>query len=113
MSEIKTRKYRCNGCGENKPCYLISNQETHTLDYMQIDDLNCVLDETNQTSYNWEEVQANEVDTMNQIALPMYGAVQQRELFNAILDFTEDLPLVSEDYNRSELWEQFRALNCG
>ena len=38
---------------------------------------------------------------------------QQRELFNAILDFTENLPLVSEDYRRSELWEQFIALNSG
>ena len=38
---------------------------------------------------------------------------QQRVLFNAILDFTENLPLVSEDYHRSELWEQFIALNSG
>lgn len=57
MSDIKTRKYRCNGCGENRPCHLITNQEPHTLDYIQIDDLKCVLDATNQTSYNWEEVQ--------------------------------------------------------
>lgn len=62
MSDIKTRKYRCNGCGEDRPCYLITNQEPHTLDYMQIYDLKCVLDETNQTSYNWNEVQANEVE---------------------------------------------------
>lgn len=63
MSDIKTRKYRCNGCGEDRPCYLTTNQEPHTLDYMQIDDLKCVLDATNQTSFNWKEVEANGADT--------------------------------------------------
>ena len=38
---------------------------------------------------------------------------QQRELFDAILDFTEGLPMCTEDYHRSELWEKYKALNCG
>jgi len=38
---------------------------------------------------------------------------QQRELFNSILDFSEDLPMCTEDYHRSELWEKYKALNCG
>ena len=37
---------------------------------------------------------------------------QQRELFNAILDFSEELPMCTEDYHRSELWEKYKALNC-
>jgi len=56
MSNIKKRKFKCIGCGEDRPCYLETNQQPHTLDYMVVDDLKCVCDETNQTSYNWCEV---------------------------------------------------------
>lgn len=35
------------------------------------------------------------------------------ETFNAILDFSEELPMCTEDYHRSELWEKYKALNCG
>lgn len=63
MSEIKTRKYKCTGCGEDRPCYLESNQEPNSNDWMQVEELKCVLDETNQTSYNWVEVKANEATT--------------------------------------------------
>ena len=45
--------------------------------------------------------------------LLLHNVSQQRELFNAILDFSEDLPLCTEDYHRSELWEKYKALNCG
>lgn len=38
---------------------------------------------------------------------------QQRELFNAILDFSEKLPMCTEDYSRAELWVKYKALNCG
>ena len=54
--ETKKRKFKCTGCGEDRPCYLESNQMPTQFDYMQIDELKCVLDETNQTSYNWIEV---------------------------------------------------------
>ena len=37
---------------------------------------------------------------------------QQRELFDAILDFTEDLPMCSEDYNRDTLYKRYIAENC-
>jgi hypothetical protein len=56
MGNIKKRKFKCIGCGEDIPCYLETNQEPHTLDYMLIDDLKCVLDDTNQTSYDWCEI---------------------------------------------------------
>tara|TARA_R110002012_G_scaffold311995_1_gene522045 strand:+ start:91 stop:345 length:255 start_codon:yes stop_codon:yes gene_type:complete len=45
--------------------------------------------------------------------LRLYFVSQQRELFDAILDFSEDLPMCTEDYHRSELWEKYKALNCG
>jgi hypothetical protein len=44
-----------------------------------------------------------------QLTIP--NVSQQRELFNAILDFSEDLPMCTEDYNRSELWEKYKSLN--
>ncbi len=45
--------------------------------------------------------------------LRLYFVSQQRELFNAILDFSEELPMYTENYHRSELWEKYKALNCG
>jgi len=94
MSDIKTRKYRCNGCGEDRPCYLTTNQEPHTLDYMQIDDLKCVLDETNQTSYNWEEVQANEADKSAEPALHKHIVSNAKRTFcnnckSGLIDYPE------------------------
>lgn len=60
MSEIKKKKYKCTGCGEDRPCYLETNREPHTLDYMQVHDLKCMLDETNQTGCNWREVKCSD-----------------------------------------------------
>jgi hypothetical protein len=45
--------------------------------------------------------------------LTLTDVSQQRELFNAILDFSEELPMCTEDYHRGELWEKYKALNCG
>ncbi|MFZ7121768.1 MAG: hypothetical protein ACOWWH_12580 [Eubacteriaceae bacterium] len=57
---IKTRKFKCTGCGKDRPCILETNQESfdNGLDYFDLftEDLKCVLDSTNQTSYNWEEI---------------------------------------------------------
>lgn len=56
MKTVK-RKFKCTGCGEERPCILETNKEPHELmDEMLIDDLKCVLDSTNQTSYNWKEL---------------------------------------------------------
>jgi len=56
MSTVK-RKFKCIGCGKDRPCYLEVNQEPNKLfDYMLIDELRCVLDITNQTSFNWSEL---------------------------------------------------------
>jgi len=52
------RKYVCNGCGKDRPCFLEINQDPTAWDYIM--DLKCVLDDTNQTSYNWEEVYMKE-----------------------------------------------------
>ena len=66
------------------------------------------------------DVIENYTDTMVLIAeeykdeqLKLCGVSQQRELFNAMLDFSEELPMCTEDYHRSELWEKYKALNCG
>ena len=45
--------------------------------------------------------------------LDLFSVSQQRELFDAILDFTEDLPMCSEDYNRDTLYKRYIAENCG
>ena len=55
----KKRKFKCTGCGEDRPCFLETNQEPNPLDAIEdlfTEDLKCVLDSTNQTSYNWKEV---------------------------------------------------------
>lgn len=57
MSKIKTKKFKCNGCGEDRPCFVETNQEENSLGIdFQIEELKCILDETNQTSYNWEQL---------------------------------------------------------
>lgn len=45
-------KYKCTGCGLGRPCYVEVNQELNKL-FEPIEDLVCILDATNQTSYNW------------------------------------------------------------
>lgn len=54
-----TRKFKCTGCGDDRPCFLETNQEQHLSSEMNdlfTEDLKCVLDSTNQTSYNWKEI---------------------------------------------------------
>ena len=53
---IEKRKFKCTECGEDRPCHLEINQEPSPSWDVVIDELKCVLDETNQTSYNWEEI---------------------------------------------------------
>ncbi len=55
---IETRKFKCIGCGNDRACFLEINQEKTSsgFDGLLIEDLKCVLDSTNQTSYNWEEI---------------------------------------------------------
>ena len=52
---IVKRKFKCTGCGEDRPCLLEANDEQNIMIDV-IDDLRCVLDSTNQTSYNWKEI---------------------------------------------------------
>ena len=57
MSDIKNRKFKCIGCGKYRPCFLETNQESSEIAfYDAMEDLKCVLDTTNQTSYKWEEI---------------------------------------------------------
>lgn len=49
------RKFKCNGCGDDRPCYVETNQEPSNICDAQ-EDLICILDITNQTSYCWEEI---------------------------------------------------------
>jgi len=53
--KTEKRKYKCEGCGESRPCYVETNQEPSNITEI-IEDLKCILDETNQTSYFWVEV---------------------------------------------------------
>jgi hypothetical protein len=56
---IQKRTFKCTGCGESRPCILETNQEQHPQyddEDLFTEDLKCVLDSTNQTSYNWTEV---------------------------------------------------------
>ena len=57
MSEAENkRKYKCEGCGKDRPCFVETNQEISDFSWLEIESLKCILDETNQTSYNWEEI---------------------------------------------------------
>ena len=54
---IIKRKFKCTGCGDDRPCLLETNQEKGEIAfYDHAEDLKCVLDSTNQTSYNWKEI---------------------------------------------------------
>ena len=55
--KTEKRKYKCNGCGEERPCYLETNQEYSDFRYLDIEEFVCVMDSTNQTSYNWVEIE--------------------------------------------------------
>lgn len=48
------KRYICYGCGKSRPCIVSTNQEKWVED--EIDNLKCILDSTNQTSYNWKEL---------------------------------------------------------
>ena len=73
----------------------------------------CASDSGTLDEFTKEELSIiNEAESIvNKLTIPVVS--QQRELFNAILDFSEDLPMCTEDYHRSELWEKYKALNCG
>jgi hypothetical protein len=54
------RKFKCTGCGETRPCYVETNQEVSNFSSLLIEDLVCILDATNQTSFNWVEIQVTQ-----------------------------------------------------
>lgn len=55
--KTEKRMYKCEGCGISRPCYVETNQEPSNIS-LPIEDLRCVLDETNQ-SYSWAEFVEN------------------------------------------------------
>lgn len=56
MTLVK-RKFKCEGCGKDRPCFVETNQEKSVIEwYDHTEDLKCILDNTNQTSYNWKEI---------------------------------------------------------
>ena len=119
MSEIIKRTFICTGCGEARPCYLTTNQEKGEIEfYDHTENLKCVLDETNQTAPNWQEVQANGVDKCTEPALPIRDV--SVSLFNEALRVMRDLaehqngaPLIrhEEEYNKTmaEVWDFLEA----
>jgi hypothetical protein len=56
MSEVIKRKFKCEGCGIDRPCIVTTNQEESI--HPIIEDLNCILDKTNQTGYSWEALES-------------------------------------------------------
>ena len=54
--DVEKRKYKCEGCGVDRPCCVETNQNPRSVG-MDVDDLKCILDDTNQTGYSWMEVQ--------------------------------------------------------
>ena len=72
MSEIKTRKYVCMGCGKDRPCFVETNQEDSEFRYFEIEELKCILDSTNQTSYNWEQKQDEMMKTETPLTLKYF-----------------------------------------
>jgi hypothetical protein len=73
----------------------------------------CASDSGTLDEFTKEELSLiNEAESIvNKLTIP--NVSQKRELFNAILDFSEELPMCTEDYHRSELWEKYKAFNCG
>lgn len=57
--ETERRKFKCEGCGKSRPCYVETNQEPSDITIIE-EDLKCILDATNQTSYKWEEISLSE-----------------------------------------------------
>lgn len=54
---IVKRKFKCNGCGKARPCFLeINTEKNEHLNYGVLESLKCVLDESNHTSYDWQEI---------------------------------------------------------
>ncbi len=116
MSEIIKRKYKCTGCGNDRPCIVETNQEKVQIAfYDEIENLKCILDETNQTSYNWKEVKANEETKETEKALVINGVSQQRELFLDLLRFNEEYFEKSncEWLSEEVLDEWLKSKNCG
>jgi hypothetical protein len=54
----KKRKFKCEGCGKARPCFVETNQEPSDISIIE-KDLKCILDPTNQTGYNWVEINNN------------------------------------------------------
>lgn len=46
------RRYKCEGCGPTRPCFVETNQDGGDW-WNQLEGLRCVLDETNRTGYSW------------------------------------------------------------
>ncbi len=57
--KTKKQKFKCEGCGKGRPCFVEINQEPNNLAIVE-ENLKCILDETNQTSYDWVEVPAEQ-----------------------------------------------------
>ena len=53
---IEKRRYKCEGCGVSRPCFVEISQEIYHGLYESVDCLRCILDETNQTNFGWVEV---------------------------------------------------------
>lgn len=109
MSEFETRKFKCTGCGEARPCYLeVTEQQFY--DNNMINNLKCVVDDTNSTGFNWEEVQANGVTTgEKQCNLPVVS--KQSEPFRCFEIHYPNIPANGCTVQCKECAEKEKQLN--
>lgn len=52
---IEKQKFKCEGCGKGRPCFVEIHQESAP-NIITNEDLVCILDATNKTSCQWEEI---------------------------------------------------------
>ncbi len=113
------KKFICTGCGIDRLCYLETNQENDSSKDI-IEDLKCILDNTNQTSFNWKEVSqkkyyispfrffyAKNEKLGTDFVKSCYGDnyCQESELYN----LTDCLSMISKGYEENK--ERFKKEN--
>ena len=71
---IKKMMYKCEGCGVDRPCVVETNQEPCPVSY-PIEDLKCILDETNQTGFLWKRV--SPAETLAEVEKELNGLLME------------------------------------
>ena len=63
---IIKRKFKCTGCGKQRPCILEVNLGIQEIAFFDpTEELKCILDKSNKTSFNWKEQTINKLTNKN------------------------------------------------